>query len=176
MKLLRNKWLVALLVVLATCAALSLLNCGNGPRSGISFSFKSIINPHESPTPWLKVAGKKYEKVRGVEPFHLRIPGANAVFFITSDRSSGDIAHFVFVESGEAHEIPLGHVYLGHGIGMPKAAYSYDSVDGFEWPILTVSSRLYNRITRYEFNLIDKKYKESESRVEESQPKEGGKP
>jgi hypothetical protein len=54
-----------------------------------------IINPHADQEHYLKVHGKVYDNVRGIEPYYLDISEMHSILFVTEDHSNNAKFHIV---------------------------------------------------------------------------------
>ena len=78
----------------------------------------SLINPHVNPVDVLIIDGKRFEHVRGLNTFYLRVPNTNAIVFIVDNTKDYSVTYHVFMmDSGTDVAIRARSSGFGHTIG-----------------------------------------------------------
>ena len=146
-------WLARAVVLLVMANA-----CSAAPVKvsfGYSHPLREWFNVHESPVPWVSVAGKKYPYVMGDEPFYVKLPDRESILFITTNQTETTVVyHFVSLKNGEDIAIKAHDTYLYSGIGSSDSTrghlISFEAIDG---PKIVIVNRWRDRWWRYSFDL-----------------------
>ena len=146
----KSRWLVA---ILAGAPLLIWIYLSRGIHSG--FVPYIPLNVHSSADRWLSVDGRFFMHPQGEPPYCLEVKPINCVFFVLNDRQRNSFAHFLNRESGIDVIVPL-HDLVGYGIGTGINSNTHDWVDSAKWPNVTIYSRHFQDIDRYDFNLEKK--------------------
>ena len=93
----------------------------HGIRFGQDLGISRLIHFHQGARNWLSINGKKFDNVKGQEPFYLDINPTGFIFFVTSDlRDRQYVYHFVHIKDEKRSiEIPVDYTFLGSGVGHP---------------------------------------------------------
>jgi hypothetical protein len=89
----------------------------------------SWINPHVSEVNVLIVDGKRFEHVRGLNQFFLRIPKTNAIVFVSDEKDYTITYHVYNLDSGEDIQVHARGSIFGNTIGSAKPRDSIEDAD-----------------------------------------------
>ena len=86
-------------------------------EAGRTSTLESLTNVHASSLTYIKVIGKRYERVRGDAPFFLRVSGENSIIFVTQNKDGSEAwLHIVRLDRREDIKVDLGDSIFGSGI------------------------------------------------------------
>jgi hypothetical protein len=109
--------------VVATALAILTIGCSKSTswsgritskqeRPGLSF-----LNPHADAVKVLIIDGKRFERVRGLPPFYLKVPGMEAVLFVVDEKDRRVTYHIVDMQNGQDIAVQASSSVFGHAIG-----------------------------------------------------------
>lgn len=154
MKYSNKRALSAILIVLMSCVfCVSILQKKVGVQYGSSRTVRSLLNIHESDEYWICVNGEKYDGVIGYEPYYLKIPYKDYIFFVTRGNFRGpNSCHFVSISgNGENYEIKSDDDFVGSDINS-KSTWS-DKIESVNWPQVVIIKHFENKKFIYTFDL-----------------------
>ncbi len=80
----------------------------------------SFINPHISPVNVLIIDGKRFEHVRGLKTFYLRVPNAPSIVFIVDEADHSVTYHIFNMDTGEDAVVRARSSAFGESIGSDR--------------------------------------------------------
>src|SRR5207253_5779779 len=101
------------------CARKTISYCDENVVAGIQPPPFYPVNVHGGETRFLIVFGKRYNRVRGEQPYYLDIPELRSILFATEDGPEKTSIHLVNVKNKRHVRISLGASVFGHWIRAP---------------------------------------------------------
>jgi hypothetical protein len=86
-------------------------------ETGRISNFQSLLNVHASSVPYLKISGITFKNVQGDSPFFLKVPGHDAIIFVTKSKDElQTVLHLAKLGDKEIIAVDLGDSIFGSGI------------------------------------------------------------
>jgi len=118
-----------------------------------------LLRIHASPVKYLTTYGCTYVGVRGTAPFYLKVPGVNAILFVTEEDRYRIHFNIVNIETGAATRIDGRTEGFGWDIGAPRSGgepYT-DVVDEVRTNEVIAATYLERSRIRYFLNMSSQK-------------------
>ena len=85
--------------------------------SKTEYPLTSLIFPHLGPVNVLTIDGKRFEHVRGVQTFYLRVPQTNAIVFVVGEKDRSITYHVFNMDTDKDVAIHAEGTFFGRNIG-----------------------------------------------------------
>ncbi len=103
------------------------------------YPLASLINPHVSPVNVLIIDGKRFNHVRGIKGFYLRVPKSNSIVFVVDEIDHSVSYHIFDMDKDQDIVIPARNSVFGRSIGFSN---SEDAVEQVGEGKIVLSTRL----------------------------------
>jgi len=142
------------IIVLALILINNLFIVKKGVRYGYSRNIKSIVNVHESDTPWLSINNDIFYYVKGGPPFYLAVPSTRYIYFVTEKPHDNKIIHFYSLNNGNDIKFSGENYFLGYRLWMKGSEREW--IEFGSENLIIVRTKSESREDRYTFDLVSK--------------------